>query len=330
MDTLETPEPRGISILEPIGAAVERTSEVLFRPFNAGKWFVIGFAAWLASIGSGRGGGGGNYNFGEHGGGGGQFHQQLNEVKNEALTYLPIILSVGIVVVVFAVALAILFLWLRSRGQFVFLNCVARNSTRIADPWNRCSRQGNSLFLFKLVLGLIQTGGILLFIIPLGLVVWAFAETDFKVFAAGQVVLGSFMVIALIGLALLFAAIHALTIDFVVPIMYVQGLTATEAWRRLLGLMSGHKGLFVLYLLFIFLISIMLGIGTAVIGVTACCCLCCVAWMFCIPFVGGYLFTVLSLPLWVWRRGYSAFFLAQFGPEYDVFRHPDSLARDSI
>ena len=38
-----TTPPREISVAEPVSPALERVKLVLFRPFDLGKWFVIGF-----------------------------------------------------------------------------------------------------------------------------------------------------------------------------------------------------------------------------------------------------------------------------------------------
>ncbi|HWB59674.1 MAG TPA: hypothetical protein VG733_09280, partial [Chthoniobacteraceae bacterium] len=57
--------PEHVSVTEPVGLAIERVKQVLFRPFDFGKWITIGFCAWLASLGGGGGGGGGfNFNSG--------------------------------------------------------------------------------------------------------------------------------------------------------------------------------------------------------------------------------------------------------------------------
>ncbi len=48
-------EPK-IEIFKPFGEAFELTKKILFQPFDLKKWFVIGFAAWLANLGVGGGG----------------------------------------------------------------------------------------------------------------------------------------------------------------------------------------------------------------------------------------------------------------------------------
>ena len=51
-----------ISVTDPIGRAINRAKYITFQPFDIGKWFVLGFIAWLAALGEGGGfGGGGNF-----------------------------------------------------------------------------------------------------------------------------------------------------------------------------------------------------------------------------------------------------------------------------
>ena len=50
-----TTRPREISVAEPVSPALERVKLMLFQPFDLGKWFVIGFCAWLAFLGEGGG-----------------------------------------------------------------------------------------------------------------------------------------------------------------------------------------------------------------------------------------------------------------------------------
>src|SRR2546430_46045 len=45
--------PQSISLTLPVSQAVYRVKRLLFEPFDFGKWFVIGFCAWLAELGRG-------------------------------------------------------------------------------------------------------------------------------------------------------------------------------------------------------------------------------------------------------------------------------------
>ena len=46
---------------QPLERAFDRMRRILFEPFDLVTWMVLGFSAWLATLGSGNGGGG---NFG--------------------------------------------------------------------------------------------------------------------------------------------------------------------------------------------------------------------------------------------------------------------------
>ena len=51
-----------LSVTAPFGEALTRVGAVLFQPFDIGKWFIIGFCAWLAYLGERAGfHGGGNF-----------------------------------------------------------------------------------------------------------------------------------------------------------------------------------------------------------------------------------------------------------------------------
>ena len=105
-----------VSVVEPLTPAIERVKTVLFRPFDLGKWFVIGFCAWLAQLGKYEGGGGS----GQGGSRGGEQFQSSDSgpmralvgAANEALTVareyteanLSCIIPVAILVLVSSVA----------------------------------------------------------------------------------------------------------------------------------------------------------------------------------------------------------------------------------
>src|SRR6266487_6327463 len=132
-----------IEVVKPFGEAFELMKKILFQPFDMKKWFVIGFAAWLANLG----GGGFNY----------QYNRREDVQKlNEAISQIPHpILVTGVCVLISLVlVLIILFAWLRARGGFMFIDCIVKNRGAIAEPWHDFRREGNSYFLFWLVVAL--------------------------------------------------------------------------------------------------------------------------------------------------------------------------------
>lgn len=304
--------PGSISIVEPVGKAFDWTLQVLFRPLNPGKWFTIGFCAWLAFFGES----GGGFNFpggggrGGHGGRSGDFRAELERAQDYLVGNLYWIIPVVVVVILVALALMVLFIWLSSRGKFMFLHCVAQNKAEVSWPWNHYSPLGDSLFRFRLVLALLSVAAILPF---LGLAAFLL----FKLLMhskpdVGLIVLlvGVFLLVLL--LALTFWLVKRIIEDFLVPIMYQRGILWREGWREVTALIFASSGTFILYFLF----QIVLGLATAIIVLLVILFTCCIAGcLMLIPYIG----TVLLLPILVFYRAYSAFFLAQFGPQFDVF-----------
>jgi hypothetical protein len=303
-----------------LNPAIERVKTILFRPFDLGKWFVIGFCAWLAQLGErGRPGGGGG---GGRGGGGpyrgtpdfddvvDQAKDGLAVAKEYVVDNLYWIVPVAILVAVIVITFWLVFTWLSSRGRFMFLHCVAENKGEVVAPWRKFSRHGNSLFVFRIVLGLIS------FVVVVACLV---VGGSFVVKAAlsgspAPVILTVLAVIlAIFIVSIPLFLIKKFTMDFVVPIMFLQTASCTAAWHRFLAVLSVNKARFLLYLLF----QIVMGLVIGIIVLAACCVTCCIACcIFAIPYVG----TVALLPVHVFGRSYSLYYLRQYDAAFDVFR----------
>jgi hypothetical protein len=308
---MDTTQMRQISVVEPIGAAIEKTKQILFRPFDIVKWFVIGFCAWLATLGSG---GGSNLNFGNWGSHekNTDFQQEIHNVKEAVLDNLPIVIGVGALVILVILILSLVFMWLKSRGQFMFFHCVSQDKAEVVKPWKHYAPQANSLFLFKLVLGLAGFAASILFIVPLVVIGISFVKTGIAGFALANLVWGFLLVFCIIMVVMTLSGIKLLTDDFVIPIMSLRRCSVTEGWKEFWGLLMSNKGPFTLYLLFLFVIGLAIGMIVLLAVLATCCCAAC---FLAIPYIG----TVVMLPILVWRRAYSLFYLSQYGPEYDVF-----------
>jgi len=312
--------PREIRVTEIIEPAYERVKLMLFKPFDLTKWIVIGFCAWLAGLG--EAGGGGSYNPGGNFNNSNNNHNshpadQLREFYQKAsdfvLANLVWIIPVAIFVVVIGMVIWLVLLWLSSRGKFMFLHCVALDRAEVEVPWRKFANAAHSLLWFRAGLGL---AGMIL-ILPMLVLI---GVSIVRMVLQGSPDLGGMMVSIGLGLMLIFfsivcALIQKFLVDFVVPIMYLRGSGCLAAWRELGRLLSAHPGAFVLYILF----QIVLKMAIAAIVVTAILITCCIAGCFLLlPFVG----TVLMLPILIFKRAYALYFLAQFGPEYDVFPPP--------
>jgi hypothetical protein len=312
---MDVPQLRHVSVIDPIGPAIERARTILFRPFDLQKWLVIGFCAWLAQLGHGGGGGGGNRT---------QFRIDQGNIRHqigEAWVYvahnLNWIVPAAVAATVVLVGLWLLVLWLSSRGRFMFLYCVAQNKAEVVNPWHRFRGHGNSLFAFRAVVGLITMGATILPFVVGGIIAWAStAALGFNPLTILGLVAAGMYFVAVIVVA---ATIATFTKDFVVPIMYLHASRTVTAWQVLLDLLAFNKARFFLYLLIRIVITFTIG---AMIMASICCTFCCAACLFAIPYVG----TVLLLPFHVFGRSYSLHYLAQYGPAYDVFGPPPGPA----
>src|SRR6185295_9590753 len=108
MPRMNGSEPK-IEIFKPFGEAFELMKKILFQPFDLKKWLVIGFAAWLANLGSGGGGGNFNYPNNERG----EAHK-LSETIGQIPQ--PVLITGICVLVCVVILLIVLFAWLRARG----------------------------------------------------------------------------------------------------------------------------------------------------------------------------------------------------------------------
>ena len=299
--------PATVSVIDPIGPAIERVRTILFSPFDLGKWFIIGFCAWLAQLGStgggGRGTGGGN------GGGSYSVEEQLGHAKEYVLANLIWIIPLVIVCAVIGIIFWLVFKWLSSRGQFMFLHCVALNKAEVTIPWKKFQQHANSLFLFRIVLGLISFIVIALpLFLAIGFIITMIANSEDIVII---VLIGISAGIFIITGVIIFGIINQFTMDFVVPIMFLRTTSCMAGWREFKKILSVNKARFLLYILFHIVIGIAIG-SIVLIGFCVTCCCCCLG---LIPYIS----TVILLPLFVFKRSYSLLYLRQYGLQFDVF-----------
>src|ERR1700688_1712889 len=159
-------EPK-IEIFKPFGEAFELMKKILFQPFDLGKWCVIGFAAFL----SGHFAAGG-FNFPTRFANFQPYRPDRNINFPDLAQWKPWLPLAIVAFVLFIVLFIIVFTWLRSRGNFIFTDCIVRNRGAIAEPWHEYRREGNSYFLFLLVIMLASIAVIVIIaaiLIPIGL-----------------------------------------------------------------------------------------------------------------------------------------------------------------
>lgn len=304
-----------VSVAFPIPKAFDWMKRILFQPFDLYRWLVIGFTAWLASLGENWSGGGGTGGGRQNGGTGVQWEPR--ELWNEARSYIADnitwLIPTLVVVVFAAIALGILILWVSSRGRFMFLHNVALNQADIVAPWHAFEKHGNSLFVVRLIVGLAA----LVLSLPLLIVLGAASipMMNSGALAFGGVVFAAAAILGLMVLGVVYALFEKLTKDFVVPIMWMRQPSCRIAWAEFWTLLRSHLGHFALYILFHILLTVGAGVLIFAVILLTCCIAGC---FFALPYLG----TVFLLPFFVFFRSYSLLYLAQYGPGFSVFQSP--------
>ena len=219
-----------------------------------------------------------------------------------------VILIAIVVIFVLALVVGLLLTWLSSRGRFMFLDGVVRNRGAVSEPWHEYRWEANSLFKFRVCLGIVSLLAMLVGLGCAGLMAWP--DIHRGVFGGAAMAAIGMAVLTLLGVVVITGAISVLLRDFVVPIMYLRRIGVMSAWREFNStLLPGHLGTFTLYFLMRILIAMVLGVLTVIFVLLTCC-------IAAIPYVG----TVITLPLTVFSQAYPLYFLEQFGPEWQVFK----------
>ncbi len=309
-----------ISALDPVEKAWKRMIKVCFDPFDISKWLKLGFCAWLAQLGQG---GGGNFQI-PGGGGGGEGWEMPEgegtegmlmvpfEISNTLLNpnwlqetlFSPLAIGIGVGILILITFLVVLMSWLNSRGTFMFIDGIVHNRGAVKEPWEQYKEQGNSLFKLNLGLGLGFLGVLATFsLLSVLLFVYVGIENP-------MVVVG-FAIMMLLMIPLIFALIFVSWFinTLVVPTMYTQKTSWRQALHSVRTNMLPGQASSVLVLMFI---QIGMAIGTSLIVTLFTCFTCCIA---ALPFVG----TVMMLPLFVFLRSYTLYFVDQFGANFSMF-----------
>jgi hypothetical protein len=315
-----------IDLTRAFSSAWDRMVIILFQPFDAFKWFILGFNAFLLMLGEGDI----------------QFNKPISFTQHPAPiwtgTSLPAVihgsklwlesfraLAEGPMViwylflVVAYIAGWLVLNWVGCRGQFLFLDNIVRNRAAIAWPWQRYACEGNIWFLFDLGLK-ISTNILLVLSIGLFLLLgWAWISQE-RYPQGGEL---ATIVIFLIAFILLWAIVGALIFivrSFTVPLLFRQTFGLGSALVAVLHLLFSRPLSMLAYLLG----SLVLAIVSVIFTLAVVCVTCCfIFWLSFIPIIGSLLMTAilaqLLLPLFVYYRCFQVECLSQFGPAYDIW-----------
>ena len=288
-----------ISVINPITHAWNHMVRILFKPFAFKKWLALGFCAFLAQCseqGMVASGGGNNNPSG--------FDEGKLWIENNIGFFISIV-SAGILLVLI---IGLLISWISCRGKFMLLDGIVKNRGAIKEPWAEYKKEGNSLFLFSIVVGLVF---FVIFLLIAGIsVLIAMPDIQSKAFGGASIaaiVLGGSLMLLFILTGI---ALSAFIKILMVPTMYLKRVRAIQGWKIAWNqLLNGHVGSFMLLILIMFL----LGIGASTVAFYAFCATCCIA---ALPYVSSVVF----LPITVFFVCYALYYIQQFGIEWKFFK----------
>lgn len=299
-----------IQYIPPLRRAWQRMVEQLFRPFDIGKWFILGFTCWLVRlVEGGGGGGGGQVSVPPIDDGAFERFDPMSwwDRLSQNLGIGLLIAGIGCVILVI-LAVVLLVFWIGSRAHFLFLDNVVLNRAQVVAPWKEYRREGNSLFVWRLAFTLVSILTVLLLAVPGVWILWATADGGSGAAIAGGLIT---LLVPVLLVAVAVAFIDLFLTDFVVPVMYKKRLKTTEAWRVFLPRLRENLPELVIYGFLVLALHIVVGMGIFVVGLWTCC----IAFVvLMLPIVG----TMVLLPLHVTYRLYSVEFLAQLGSDFDL------------
>ena len=301
-----------IPVINPVGEAFNRTGLVLFRPFNIGKWFTLGFCAFLAILGNTAGSVSGNFTSRISGtkrwpsgsGSAGSFVQQAISWINHNL---GMVVLVGSAILFILLLFSALILWLQGRGKFMFIDGIVLNRGAVVEPWHAFRRLGNSLFGFTYIFY------ILIVFLNISFLVAGFliALPDIKNGSFGKasvvgIVVGGTLLLVVVVIS---SVVSFLLYQIVVPAMYLRDEGVFSAWRTVrTEVLPGNIGSIILFAL----MRIVLSMVISTLALIAVCLTCCLA---ALPYIG----VVILLPFYVFMQSYTLCFLEGLGPGWRFF-----------
>jgi hypothetical protein len=269
--------------LENLDDALDATTRFL-RPVDRSTWVKLAVVAFFI------GGPGANANSVQwtFGGGGGNGGGAPPSVVVEPIGGVELLVAAAIVV--FALGLVVLFGFVGSVMEFVFVQSLREEAVHVREYWGAHWRRGLRLFGFRLALFAFVLGSLLVLAVPVivGVLDVATVGGGFAI-AFFLLLLPVFVVLAVaVGL------VNGFTTVFVVPIMLLEECGVLAGWRRLWPSIRTEPLQFLAYLVASFFLGILGGVLVAVVALV-------LALALLVPFgvlfaVGGAVLAFVSEP----------------------------------
>ena len=246
---------RPLSATEAIGPALERTKDVLARPFRMGTFLKIAAVAFFAEMGGGL-----NYNFGRG---------SSNGMHQLSPAFLAFFVAFEVLLGFLALVIGLVLFYIGSRLQLVLLELVATRYTQVGPLWRKYGSRTwrwiglKLLFLLCVLIVLLPfiIAGVLYFIRHVHRID---AISGFNPFLG----LHFIQILLFIALAFLFllvsCALYMLVHDIALPFLALEDLSISHSLQRLHALFAVEPGQFILYIVLRMVLGIVFTIATEI------------------------------------------------------------------
>jgi hypothetical protein len=243
-----------ISAADCVSPAIQRTRELLFRPFQWGPYLKLGLVAIITE------GIGNNFRSSQHGGHG----TGTESMGLPPSSVRPELIAVIAAALLLALVLSLFVFYLITRLRFTFFHCLIHNVRQIRPGWQIYRSQAMRFFWLNVVVGLCFVLLMILVAIPFAAGFWrVFQETQhgghFNVGLMLALVLPLIPIILLLVLAGVLADL--ILRDGMLPHFALDNATAGEAWTRVWAHIKAEKRQFFVYALLRVILPVIAMIG---------------------------------------------------------------------
>lgn len=223
--------------IDAMDRAFSRTKKALFEPFDFWKWIKLAIIIFfVGSIGSNYGGSGTNYQTGSEdlannfpNVGYGEMPDFPSMISGLGPGYVDSVSSLAIIasIVIFFIILILIFSYISSTMEFVFVEALVRNEVHLRSYFRKFMRKGFNLLLIRLAIGIIFFILFLLSLLPFIPVL----GTESSDFAVPALVGGIFWILGVIIFLALIGIIISSFISLAIPLSIYRETGIISAFR---------------------------------------------------------------------------------------------------
>ena len=240
---------RPLSASEAIGPALNRTADLLFRPFRFRTFFKIAAVAFFAGVGSG-------FNSSS-------FNHRSGGVHSLPPAVLAFIVAFAVIIGLISLVVYLILLYVGSRLQLVLVEMVATRQTFVAPLWRKYGDTvwrwiGLKLlfFLCILLVTLPLTVPMVLFFVHHGM--------HGNLFSGLHIVQIIFFIAAALVVLLALSAVYMLVRDLALPYIALENRGIADSLGRLRTMISFEPGQIVLYVFLRMVLGFVFGMAAEI------------------------------------------------------------------